>query len=163
MARGANPVYYVASDPGLPRPIALSRALEELQQQMSETGMGAVGLSEVVSKVQIFDEMLLLHQKLFEKLRRATESASIGITRREVAAVESFHDTHVGLFLKPFSAVLPDHDHANVYMEREWRVLGNVRFTLSDVARVILPKRFAMRLRQEVPEYFAQVHFPDVV
>lgn len=118
-------------------------------------------MSEVVSKVQIYDEALPLRHELFAKLRRAAESASIEVTLREAAAVEAFHDTHVGLFLKPFSAALPDDDPENVYMERQWRVLGNVRFTLSDVARVILPKRYAKRLREDVPEYFAQVHFPD--
>lgn len=161
VARGANPVYYVVSDPGLPRPISLRRVLDDLRRQLNEKGTGEAGLSKLLSKVQIFDEVLPLHHELFAKLRRAAESSSIEVTVREAAAVEGFHDTHVGLFLKPFSAALPDDDPANVYMEREWRVLGNVDFTLSDVARVILPKRFAKRLRQDVPDYFAQVHFPD--
>lgn len=161
VGRGANPVYYVASDPGLTRPIALRRALDDLQRQVRDTGKGEVGLGEVVSRVLIFDEVLPLHHRLFAKVRRAAETASTDITLREAVAVESFHDTHVGLFLKPFSALLPDDDPANVYMEREWRVLGNVEFTLSDVSRVILPKRYARQLRRDVPEYFAQVHFPD--
>jgi len=51
-----------------------------------------------------------------------------------------------------------DHDE-NFYMEREWRVLGTVAFTLEDVARVILPPSFAKRFRADVTEYWGQVTF----
>jgi Putative abortive phage resistance protein AbiGi, antitoxin len=44
-------------------------------------------------------------------------------------------------------------DPNNFYMEREWRVLGNVRFELSNVYRVILPERYAERFHEELPHY----------
>lgn len=161
VSRGANPVYYIVADPGLPRPISVQRAMEELRRQLHDAGQAEVAMGEVVSKLQIFDEVLPIHHKLFRKIRGVAETEQGGISIREVAAVEGFHDTHVGIFLKPFSANLADDDPDNVYMEREWRILGNLQFNLSDVVRVILPKRYGKRLREDVPQYFAQVHFPD--
>ena len=55
-----------------------------------------------------------------------------------------------------------DEDHEeNFYMEREWRVLGTVAFSLEEVARIILPPSFAKRFRTDVPEYWGQLTFPD--
>lgn len=51
----------------------------------------------------------------------------------------------------------------NYYMEREWRVVGKVCFGLDDVNRVIIPRRYAEQLRQDVPEYFGQVTFAEQV
>ena len=45
------------------------------------------------------------------------------------------------------------------YMEREWRVLGDVRFSALDVERVVLPREFANRLRSDLPHYNGQVSF----
>jgi abortive phage resistance protein AbiGi (putative antitoxin) len=68
---------------------------------------------------------------------------------------------HVFSLCKPFDASKDDTDDENFYMEREWRVLGNVQFTLKDVYRVVLPSAFAERLRHDVPDYFGQVTFPE--
>ncbi|MGA3190286.1 MAG: abortive infection system antitoxin AbiGi family protein [Bryobacteraceae bacterium] len=55
-----------------------------------------------------------------------------------------------------------DEDHnENYYMEREWRVLGTVPFSLEDVVRIILPSSFAKRFRVDVPEYWGQLTFSD--
>jgi hypothetical protein len=37
-------------------------------------------------------------------------------------------------------------------MEREWRIVGNLQFQLSDVQRVIVPASFETRLCRDVPE-----------
>lgn len=161
VSRGANPVFYVVSDPGLPRPKSFERAIQELTMKMQDLGFAELDLAEVVSKVQIFDEFLPLHHQLFAKLMRIAQSQQTDVGAREVAAVEGFHDTHVGLFLKPFSTTLPDQHPENVYMEREWRLLGNLQFGLEDVGRVILPKKYGRRFREDVPRYYGQVHFPD--
>ena len=62
---------------------------------------------------------------------------------------------------KPFDGNKTDADPDNYYMEREWRVLGNVMFTLPDVYRVVIPSAFAKRLREEVPNYYGQITFVD--
>jgi hypothetical protein len=46
-------------------------------------------------------------------------------------------------------------------MEREWRVLEDVRFSLADVERVILPREYSGRLRADLPGYSGQLSFSD--
>jgi hypothetical protein len=46
-------------------------------------------------------------------------------------------------------------------MEREWRVLGDVRFSVAEVERVVLPRELAKRLRSDLPNYNGQVSFSD--
>jgi hypothetical protein len=46
-------------------------------------------------------------------------------------------------------------------MEHQWRILGNIQFGLEDVVRVILPKRHGWRFREDLPNFYGQIHFPD--
>jgi hypothetical protein len=62
-------------------------------------------------------------------------------------------------FVKCFDETRADDDNENYYMEREWRVLGDVAFSLEDVSRVILPEEFAKRCRADVLGYYKQVTF----
>jgi hypothetical protein len=62
---------------------------------------------------------------------------------------------------KFFDSTNDEVDEENFYMEREWRVLGTVPFTLENVSRVILPSSFGKRFRADVPEYWGQVTFSD--
>lgn len=75
--------------------------------------------------------------------------------------VFSFLATRLFSYMKFFDADLPPDDERNYYMEREWRIIGGVRFSLGDVRRVLLPEKYATRLREDVPEYHGQVSFLD--
>jgi hypothetical protein len=66
-------------------------------------------------------------------------------------------------FIKFFDDSTSDEDAANVYMEREWRVLGDVKFALSDVHRVFMPQHYAERFRAELPTYVGQLTFSDSI
>lgn len=55
-------------------------------------------------------------------------------------------------YVKFFDSTLSETDPNNYYMEREWRVVGKVRFKSTDVAGLIVPETFAERARQECPE-----------
>jgi hypothetical protein len=72
-----------------------------------------------------------------------------------------FLDMLVFAFIKYFDDSASDEDEANVYMEREWRVLGDVNFTLADVHRVFMPERYAERFRKDLPNYTGQLTFSD--
>ena len=61
--------------------------------------------------------------------------------------------------LKFFDPHLDDNDKQNFYMEREWRVMRQVRFRLVDVTRIVLPERFARRFRRDVSRYDGEVVF----
>jgi hypothetical protein len=56
-------------------------------------------------------------------------------------------------FVKPFDSSEPEDSVNNYYMEREWRVFGDVLFAVDDVARIILPAAYADRFRGEFPDY----------
>jgi hypothetical protein len=64
-------------------------------------------------------------------------------------------------YLKFFDPTKYEDDPDNYYMEREWRVVGNVRFAIADVVRVYIPRDFGARLRQDIPAYSGQVTFLD--
>ena len=64
-------------------------------------------------------------------------------------------------FIKYFDESTSDEDEANVYMEREWRVIGDVKFALADVHRVFMPERYAERFRADLPNYTGQLTFSD--
>lgn len=164
VAKGANPVYYIAKNPGIPRPRSIQEVLRKVYEDLNQGKDANESLGETVSRVQIFDEMLPLHHELFAAIKDAGSDrlSELGVRDvRTVAAIEGFHDTYIGFFLKPFDSSLLDDDPDNVYMEREWRVLGNLTFTLDEVVRVIVPEAYARRFRDDVPSYYGQIHFPD--
>jgi hypothetical protein len=72
-----------------------------------------------------------------------------------------FLDLLVFSFIKYFDDSTSDEDEANVYMEREWRVLGDVNFALADVHRVFMPESYAEHFRADLPNYTRQLTFAD--
>ena len=70
-----------------------------------------------------------------------------------------FLDFQVYAYTKFFPSPVPDEAAENYYMEREWRLLGSLRFSHEDVRRVILPESYAGRFRKDFPDYAAQVTF----
>lgn len=89
-----------------------------------------------------------------------------GVTRWHGDAFDSdvneflgFVEQAVLLFVKWFESGRADEDPANVYMEREWRTVADVRFTLEDVTRVFVPAPFGKAFRDDLPDYHGQVSF----
>lgn len=71
----------------------------------------------------------------------------------------SFLLTQILAFIKFFDETTVDHDPSNFYMEREWRVLTNIKFTQGDVSQVfVAPGDFEARLKHELPKYAARIH-----
>jgi hypothetical protein len=60
-------------------------------------------------------------------------------------------------FIKFFDPAREEDDLENFYMEREWRVNGNVDFHLSDISRITLPGSYPDRLKADVPGYQRRV------
>lgn len=93
-------------------------------------------------------------QEKFVKYKRGRDDPKE--RRAELLAVVEFM---MGTFcyvhgqVKVFDASLASDDPNNFYMEREWCVIGRVRFHPEDVARVLLPSGWGDRFRREVPEF----------
>lgn len=77
----------------------------------------------------------------------------------DLADFRAFFEAEVLAFMKFFDHTMSDEDAENYYMEREWRVVGQATFELKDVSRIILPREFSGRLRDELPDYSGQVSF----
>lgn len=155
--KGVNPVFYIARDSLVPVPAG--------------NGDGGGGRpAEWLPRGEFYDRMAEAYHELRDQtraLRDVSREETGGSLVQErlhaietrLARMEAFLDFGVFGFLKFFDAARPDDDPRNYYLEREWRVIGNVDFQLSDVRRVILPEGYAERFRRDVPEYYGQITF----
>lgn len=162
VTKGVNPVFYIARDSLVPVP---------LDGERDEHGAPRIAR---IPRGEYFDRMVQEYHALRDlapRLRAEQEAPSAAgaasalaldcVTALEarLERLEAFLDYGFFSYLKFFDARVPDHHPENYYLEREWRVVGNVDFQLSDVRRVILPEAYAVRFRRDVPEYCGQITF----
>lgn len=74
-------------------------------------------------------------------------------------SVQSFLDSSIFAYTKCFDHTLMDRHNDNYYFEREWRVIGNLKFNIRDVRRIIIPENYAVRFRKDFPDYCGQLTF----
>lgn len=72
---------------------------------------------------------------------------------------QSFLGTSIFAYIKCFDHNLMDGHNDNYYFEREWRVLGNLSFSISDIKRIIIPEDYAVKFRKDFPNYHGQLTF----
>lgn len=148
--QGAVPVWYLpkAGIPGTKRPLQLNTELpNHIKANIEEDN---------ISLGDYFDRMVRESHALFH--RNLINAPGPGVNR-EAMELARFWDFCIFSNIKFFDHKASDADAENYYMEREWRILGNVRFTLDDVKKVFLTEEFAANLRRDVPEYIKQVLF----
>jgi hypothetical protein len=150
LEQGATPVFYVARNAAA----------------VARSGSGG-SLADVFT-----DEVRRVHD-FFRAVRDLNQPSAgeptSGLTEEEAdrhmflpsMRVFSFLATRLFSYVKFFDADLPQDDERNYYMEREWRSIGGVSFSLGDVRRLLLPEKYAARLREDVPDYHGQVSFLD--
>jgi hypothetical protein len=164
LAQGANPVFYIASSCQVRDPFHMQR-LDRLQ---SEGGLSIHDAARAlvdtrVSLADVYDEGERRWSQLGDQLRqiimRSRTQPGVPKEFNDLQELTSFLTFHFFSYLKFFDPAKDDEDNENYYMEREWRVVGNVQFRLQDVVRVLLPQRFGARLRNDVPGYTGQVTF----
>jgi hypothetical protein len=145
--KGANPVLYVANNSG------------SLNFAPGETLRERYGESPIPRR-DLFEESIRAYQIFIDKMRFGrSEVPSDSEAFNTLHVWDTFLQNYVFCFIKFFDDTKPDEDPENVYMEREWRVLGNVPFKLEDVYRVFLPPSYAKRFREDLPDYAGQVTF----
>lgn len=52
-------------------------------------------------------------------------------------------------------------DPDNYYMEREWRILGDVSFNISDIQTIVMPHIYSERFKNDIPDYKGRVLLVD--
>jgi len=162
--QGANPVFYIASD--------------SIYDNISEAKH--IPLGDLFDKMLkeyhdlTWEQAMSLKQEHFKRCgldlnqeRSLTADEIQKIQRTEDPEGERWNKLNFFLlynilsFLKFFENNRSDEDPDNYYMEREWRLLGNLKFDLRDVYRIIIPKAYAKDLRRDLPEYNGQISFSD--
>ena len=86
-----------------------------------------------------------------------------GISDENIPSKELFYfiSKHIFSFIKFFNDDLDDNDPENYYMEREWRKIGYVKFTLKDVKRIFIPKNYETSLSKDLPHYKGDISLLD--
>lgn len=162
--RGANPVFYVATASRI-HSLITSDLIAEITRDPRTFDHDKVraALDQTIERGAAFDRAVpewhrmvdLLHSLLMQT--RATPGVPAEAQRLHDLTL--FMEFQIFSFIKFFDPGLDESHRENFYMEREWRVVGNVQFNLSDICRVLLPKEFGHILRADVPEYAGQVNF----
>jgi hypothetical protein len=160
LSKGATPVFYIANDSIVDyRPQVDWAARDLTAGQYSRAFFLNSFISAFYGKrVELF--VLLLKQ--YQESTPTEEKLNPKITNllTDIEVLMRGIDREFLSYCVPFCASGIADDENNFYMEREWRSLGDVRFALNDVRRVILPENWAKRFRGAVPDYAGQVDFP---
>jgi hypothetical protein len=161
IAQGANPVFYIANSAATQLRVTGDGESPDFFADQSIKSL----ITNSWDRQDFFDELrrrvlnaIDVSQTTWEQMAKTYQS---GITNAVAMKARLYEviDFPVGLFAyvfgytKFFDPRLSDEDPQNFYMEREWRVLGRVRFKTQDVARLFAPPTFAARLRDDVPGY----------
>jgi|GEM_PF-3339833 len=144
LERGTNPVLYLA---------------EDTKVGEGAGTLGSLFIDEMNRALHLLSELQLAHSHPAGAPRfQGVQGLPHGVTH-DATLIHQFLLIHVFAFVKAFRGDSADDDPENYYMEREWRRYGDLDFTLEDVCRVYLPRRFAKRLRADLPDYYGQVTF----
>lgn len=83
---------------------------------------------------------------------------SAGKSHQMIFSETSFILTSLA-YIKKFDVTLEENDPNNYYMEREWRSLKNIEFTLNDVDKIYLPDEiYKERFTNDFPEYSGNIY-----
>jgi hypothetical protein len=156
IGKGANPVFYVANNSPM------------FHFGDRRTFPDSVSFPEPWPRRKLFESNVQLYWDLYRALTCTDPSPFRGVQpghstqeQRRLHTLNFFLSFLVFSFIKYFDDSTSDEDEANVYMEREWRVLGDINFTLADVHRVFMPEDYAERFRADLPNYTGQLTFSD--
>lgn len=78
--------------------------------------------------------------------------------RKKYQRLHEFIEIHIKPYYKFFDHTLQDGDEHNYYFEREWRVVGSVKFKMSDIRNVLLSPEYESKFRQKFPKYKGPVN-----
>ena len=161
--KGANPTFYVTND----------SIIEEQRPSMRSPDWFDLAPINITREVYL-DSLVKMLALCCDKFTSILYSSRAGSALPGEQLSERFDhlivtlvhlrrqlDKHVFSFIVPFHSAKDDTDPDNFYMEREWRTLGQLRFGLQDVTRIVIPENYSRRLRHDVPEFYGQLSFSE--
>lgn len=108
------------------------------------------------TRASFFDRLTKEMYKYFDSL--IVEHFNDKEKREKFQKLHEFIEIHIKPYYKFFDHTLPDTDRNNYYFEREWFVVGSVKFNMSDIRNVLLPQEDESKFRQEFPKYKGPVN-----
>lgn len=166
VTQGANPVQYVARDAATPlRLVGRDGVHSDFFAQDEEHGLLSAGQPRATFLEKLKARTFELIKRYSKPLQNKFGAYQRGkddprqLRAELLAMVEFMMGTFCYLHgqTKVFDSTLAEGDPNNYYMEREWRVIGAVRFEASDVARVIVPGSYGSRFRADEPGFRGEV------
>lgn len=132
--KGANPVFYIANN----------------SKTMNKEPRG-----------QYFDEAIEMCGALYDLMEKHIEKDGDKSPQMLELwnSITFFLGFYVFSFIKCFDDGRQEGDPDNFYMEREWRLLGSLKFRVADIYRIIMPQQYSERFRKDIPGYFGQITF----
>lgn len=115
---------------------------------------GNFGPGRVSSNAVSFDAFWKNYKELHLAVANKALSSPLLVAAQRVT---QFLDMHVLSHLKFFDPLVPDWHKDNFYMEREWRISGDLKFDLQNVRRVIISEGYGRRFRRDFPHYSGEI------
>ncbi len=162
---GANPVFYIAENSIVDDYGTTSTRLQLFENMIKSYAKAELFLVALLPYYELFESETLTSNKLpksselRKRLMDLADRLPSDDIQQEIAMLPWNLAKWVFCFLKFFDAGKSDTHPDNYYMEREWRIIGELDFELSSVYRIILPKLYAERFRKDLPQYYGQITF----
>lgn len=157
--QGGCPVFYLPKEANVQA--RKDASTEEENRSLQEFGVDAY--FETIEKGQYFDRMTQEYHSLMRMFRsmimKNTQSPGVPEEQTRLMEFERFINFHIFSYIKFYDHSYADDHDDNYYLEREWRVIGNVKFELDDIETVFMPKQYAHKFREECPAFRSQLIF----
>ena len=157
--QGGCPVFYLPKQSNVhtQKDLTQEKEMHLLQENDAEA------LYENIGKGQYFDRMTQEYHALMrmfqELIMQNSQTPGVPKEHRRLMELERFISFHIFSYIKFYDHSYADDHDDNYYLEREWRVIGNVKFDLGDIETVFMPKQFYKRFRTDCPAYESQLIF----
>jgi hypothetical protein len=96
---------------------------------------------------EIFDEALRKYHQL-------------DLKDDKIFDLKSFFTFQIFSFFKFFDPDLDDDNENNFYMEREWRGLERIEFSLDNISQIIIPSKYLKYFFKDFPDYNSKIYTP---
>ena len=149
--KGANPVFYISKN----------SMVADFDYDIDKNEYRIISN---INRCKFFDDKLGDFMELFIQIEEVLKERNENNSKEylmKLFKLKLFMHMHLFCFIKFFDDTKTDDDHDNFYMEREWRLIGNLNFELKDVYRVILPETYGKRFQQDMPGFYGQVSYVE--
>jgi len=113
------------------------------------------------SKKEWFQENIKNYFTLKEKLQHLPCDDELAEVKNLFSKLDPFLVHDIFAYIKAFDASKSDADEDNYYLEREWRIVGDLPFSVDDITRILIPEKYGKPLRERLPEYYGQLSFTE--